>query len=125
VTGAAPRLADPAAALAEARRVAPAPAERAGKHDIEGSHPPDDIADLPAAGLTGPMVPARLGGAGAGFADHAEVALELGAACGSAALIYNRDARCGSLQPATSDVCAERPGAALGADRDAGEVPRW
>jgi alkylation response protein AidB-like acyl-CoA dehydrogenase len=38
-----------------------------------------------------------------------------------------RDARCGSLQPATSDVCADWLGmAALGADPDAGaQTPRW
>jgi alkylation response protein AidB-like acyl-CoA dehydrogenase len=38
-----------------------------------------------------------------------------------------RDARCGSLQPATSDVCADWLGtAALGADPDAdGVAPRW
>jgi alkylation response protein AidB-like acyl-CoA dehydrogenase len=38
-----------------------------------------------------------------------------------------RDARCGSLQPATSDVCADWLGmAALGLDPEQGaEVPRW
>jgi alkylation response protein AidB-like acyl-CoA dehydrogenase len=38
-----------------------------------------------------------------------------------------RDARCGSLQPATSDVCADWLGVAvLGGDPDAaGSVPRW
>jgi alkylation response protein AidB-like acyl-CoA dehydrogenase len=38
-----------------------------------------------------------------------------------------RDARCGSLQPATSDVCADWLGlAALGGDPDAGAAtPRW
>jgi alkylation response protein AidB-like acyl-CoA dehydrogenase len=38
-----------------------------------------------------------------------------------------RDARCGSLQPATSDVCADWLGvAALGGDPDAdGTSPRW
>jgi alkylation response protein AidB-like acyl-CoA dehydrogenase len=38
-----------------------------------------------------------------------------------------RDARCGSLQPATSDVCADWLGvAALGGDPDAdGVAPRW
>jgi alkylation response protein AidB-like acyl-CoA dehydrogenase len=38
-----------------------------------------------------------------------------------------RDARCGSLQPATSDVCADWLGvAALGGDPDAdGSAPRW
>ncbi|MEU6861301.1 acyl-CoA dehydrogenase family protein [Glycomyces sp. NPDC046736] len=37
-----------------------------------------------------------------------------------------RDARCGALQPATSDVCADWLGAAaLGADPDRAAVPRW
>jgi alkylation response protein AidB-like acyl-CoA dehydrogenase len=37
-----------------------------------------------------------------------------------------RDARCGSLQPATSDVCADWLGtAALGLDPEQAEVPRW
>jgi alkylation response protein AidB-like acyl-CoA dehydrogenase len=38
-----------------------------------------------------------------------------------------RDARCGSLQPATSDVCADWLGlSALGVDPDAGAaIPRW
>ena len=37
-----------------------------------------------------------------------------------------RDARCGSLQPATSDVCADWLGAAaLGATRTPRVVPRW
>jgi alkylation response protein AidB-like acyl-CoA dehydrogenase len=37
-----------------------------------------------------------------------------------------RDARCGALQPATSDVCADWIGmAALGLDANASEVPRW
>jgi alkylation response protein AidB-like acyl-CoA dehydrogenase len=38
-----------------------------------------------------------------------------------------RDARCGSLQPATSDVCADWLGtAALGLDpENEAEVPRW
>jgi alkylation response protein AidB-like acyl-CoA dehydrogenase len=38
-----------------------------------------------------------------------------------------RDARCGSLQPATSDVCADWLGvAALGGDPDSdGTAPRW
>lgn len=64
----------------------------------------------------------------------ADVAASVLEACGTAATrrgnplerLY-RDARCGSLQPATSDVCADYLGlAVLGKDpeRDA-EVPRW
>lgn len=37
-----------------------------------------------------------------------------------------RDARCGSLQPATPDVCADWLGmAALGLDANSSDVPRW
>ncbi|HEY9482333.1 MAG TPA: acyl-CoA dehydrogenase family protein, partial [Micromonosporaceae bacterium] len=38
-----------------------------------------------------------------------------------------RDARCGALQPATSDVCADWLGvAAIGGDPDSdGSAPRW
>jgi alkylation response protein AidB-like acyl-CoA dehydrogenase len=37
-----------------------------------------------------------------------------------------RDARCGALQPATSDVCADWLGlAALGLDPEGSETPRW
>ena len=63
-----------------------------------------------------------------------DVAASLLEACGTAATrrgsalerLY-RDARCGSLQPATSDVCADWLGyAALGRDPDAdAEVARW
>jgi alkylation response protein AidB-like acyl-CoA dehydrogenase len=89
LTGTASRLAD---ALGEVRRLAPTLAERAIGYDVDGAYPADDIADLRAAGLTGLMVPADLGGAGAGFADYAEVALELGAAHGATALIFNMHA---------------------------------
>jgi alkylation response protein AidB-like acyl-CoA dehydrogenase len=63
-----------------------------------------------------------------------DVAASMLEACGAGASrrgtalerIY-RDARCGSLQPATSDVCADWLGmAALGMDADAdAEIPRW
>jgi alkylation response protein AidB-like acyl-CoA dehydrogenase len=62
-----------------------------------------------------------------------EVAASLLEACGTSASrrghplerIY-RDARCGSLQPATSDVCADWLGyATLGLDPESGEVARW
>jgi len=69
----------------------------------------------------------------AGQTAH-EVASSMVEACGTAVTrrghplerLY-RDARCGSLQPATSDVCADWLGlAALGGDPDAdAAVPRW
>jgi alkylation response protein AidB-like acyl-CoA dehydrogenase len=63
-----------------------------------------------------------------------EVAASMLEACGTAATRRGnplerifRDARCGSLQPATSDVCADWLGlAALGRDpENEAEVPRW
>ncbi len=64
----------------------------------------------------------------------AEVAASMLAAAGTSATrrghplerLY-RDARCGALQPATSDVCADWLGiAALGGDADSdGSAPRW
>ena len=72
-------LADPTAALAAARALVPALAARAADHDAAGVFPVADFADLRTAGLLGLMVPPRLGGPGAGFADYAEVAMELGA----------------------------------------------
>jgi alkylation response protein AidB-like acyl-CoA dehydrogenase len=62
-----------------------------------------------------------------------QVAASMVEACGTSVTrrshplerIY-RDARCGSLQPATSDVCADWLGlAVLGLDPNAAEVPRW
>jgi alkylation response protein AidB-like acyl-CoA dehydrogenase len=81
---------DNAAPAAEALR--PALAERAGSHDLDGSFPEADFADLRAAGLLGLMAPVRLGGIGASFTDYAEVAMALGAGNGSTALIFNMHA---------------------------------
>jgi alkylation response protein AidB-like acyl-CoA dehydrogenase len=62
-----------------------------------------------------------------------EVAASMLEAAGTAAMrrghplerLY-RDARCGSLQPASSDLCADWLGmSALGLDPNAAEVPRW
>ena len=64
----------------------------AGAHDVDGSFPADDFDLLRDAGLLGLMAPVRLGGAGAGFADYAEVAMELGAGAGATALIFNMHA---------------------------------
>jgi alkylation response protein AidB-like acyl-CoA dehydrogenase len=56
-------------AIAAARRLAPRLSARAAEHDREGTFPVDDFADLRAAGLFGLMVPGRLGGREAGFAE--------------------------------------------------------
>jgi alkylation response protein AidB-like acyl-CoA dehydrogenase len=99
------RLSDPAAALAAARALAPALAERAAAHDAAGVFPVDDFADLRAAGLLGLMVPQRLGGPGASFADYTAVAMELGAGAGATALVFNMHASVtGALAQTPDDI---------------------
>jgi alkylation response protein AidB-like acyl-CoA dehydrogenase len=79
-------------ALALARELAPRFADRAAAHDERGRFPEADFADLREAGLLGLMVPARLGGFGASFAEYAAVARELARGAGSTALIFNMHA---------------------------------
>lgn len=99
------RLTDPTAAITAARALVPALAQRAAEHDREGRFPAADFADLRAAGLLGLMVPAALGGPGAGFADYAQVAMALGAGNGSTALIFNMHASVtGALAGIPDDV---------------------
>jgi alkylation response protein AidB-like acyl-CoA dehydrogenase len=89
----------------EARRLAPRFAARAAAHDRDGSFPADDFADLRTAGLFGLMVPERLGGAGAGFADYAAVAYELARGNGATALIFNMHASVtGALSGVTDEL---------------------
>ena len=61
-------------AVEKAIRLAPRFAARAAAHDRDGLFPVDDFADLRGAGLFGLMVPERLGGLGASFAEYAEIA---------------------------------------------------
>jgi alkylation response protein AidB-like acyl-CoA dehydrogenase len=75
--------------LAAARLLRPVLAERATAHDRAGVFPVADFADLRAVGLMGLMTPSRLGGAGAAFADYAEVAMTLAEGNGATALVYN------------------------------------
>ncbi|HWH00928.1 MAG TPA: acyl-CoA dehydrogenase family protein [Pilimelia sp.] len=97
-----PTTADPVAA---ARRLAPRLAARAGGYDTAGAFPVEDFADLRAAGLFGLMVPAALGGAGAGFADYAEVAYELARGNGATALVFNMHSSVtGALAAVTEDL---------------------
>lgn len=96
--------------LDEAVRLAPLLAARADKHDADGSFPVDDFADLRSSGLLGLMVPTRLGGAGATFADYAEVALVLAAGSGSTALVYNMHASVTGALALTDDELARALG---------------
>ncbi|MGI9092531.1 MAG: acyl-CoA dehydrogenase family protein [Mycobacteriales bacterium] len=98
-------------AVEAARVLAPAFASRAVSYDRDASFPVEDFADLRAAGLLGLMVPTRLGGAGAGFADYADVAMELAAGNGATALIFNMHASVTGALALTSDEMARAVGA--------------
>ncbi len=78
--------------LAAAARLVPRFAARAGGYDRDGVFPVDDFEDLRQAGLFGLMVPTRLGGLGAGFAEYAAVAHELARGNGATALVFNMHA---------------------------------
>jgi alkylation response protein AidB-like acyl-CoA dehydrogenase len=97
-------------AVATARRLAPRFAARAAAHDRDGSFPVDDFADLRAAGLFGLLVPDRLGGAGAGFADYAAVAYELARGNGATALVFNMHASVTGALGAVTEELAEALG---------------
>ena len=79
----------PTEALEAARDLRPTLAARAADHDRAGVFPEADFADLKGVGLMGLMTPTRLGGAGASFADYAEVAMALAEGNGATALVYN------------------------------------
>jgi alkylation response protein AidB-like acyl-CoA dehydrogenase len=91
---------------AAAARLAPRFAARAAAHDAAGSFPVDDFADLREAGLFGVLVPSRLGGSGAGFADYAAVAYELARGNGATALVFNMHASVTGAMSAVDDALA-------------------
>ncbi|OJF16140.1 acyl-CoA dehydrogenase family protein [Couchioplanes caeruleus] len=89
----------------EARRLAPRFVARATEYDRTGSFPVEDFADLRRSGLFGLMVPTRLGGMGAGFADYAAVAYELARGNGATALVFNMHASVtGALSGVTDEL---------------------
>ncbi|WP_228454717.1 acyl-CoA dehydrogenase family protein, partial [Streptomyces alkaliphilus] len=102
---------DAAGALERVRALVPALAERAAAHDAAGTFPTSDFADLRAAGLLGLMVPRRLGGSGADFADYTAVAAELAAGSGATALIHNMHASVTGALAHTPDDLARALGA--------------
>jgi alkylation response protein AidB-like acyl-CoA dehydrogenase len=103
-------LTDPAAALTAARDLAPVFAARADEHDRAGVFPAADFADLRDAGLLGLMVPPRLGGPGASFAEYAEVAMALAAGNGATALVFNMHASVTGAMAQTPDDVARALG---------------
>ncbi|MBO3740514.1 acyl-CoA dehydrogenase family protein [Actinoplanes flavus] len=96
--------------LDEARRLAPRFAARAADSDRDGSFPERDFAELREAGFFGLMVPARLGGAGAGFTEYAEIAYELARGNGSTALVFNMHASVTGAIAGVTDELAEMLG---------------
>ncbi|MBM2617232.1 acyl-CoA/acyl-ACP dehydrogenase [Actinoplanes sp. LDG1-06] len=96
--------------IEEARRLAPRFAARAAAYDRDGAFPADDFADLRASGLFGLMVPARLGGAGAGFAQYAATAYELARGNGATALIFNMHASVTGALAGVTDELADALG---------------
>ena len=98
------------AAIDTARRLAPRFAARAATHDRDGVFPVDDFADLREAGLFGLMVPERLGGSGAGFAEYAQVAFELARGNGATALVFNMHASVTGALAGIPDTLAQALG---------------
>jgi alkylation response protein AidB-like acyl-CoA dehydrogenase len=94
----------------EARRLTPRFAARAAASDVDGSFPAEDFADLRDAGFFGLMVPTHLGGAGAGFAQYADVAYELARGNGATALIFNMHASVTGALSGVTDGLADALG---------------
>jgi alkylation response protein AidB-like acyl-CoA dehydrogenase len=67
-------------------------AERAAEYDRTAGFPKEDVDDLRAEGFLGLLVPASLGGAGAGFRDYVRVAMTLARGSPATALLYNMHA---------------------------------
>ena len=98
-------------ALAAARDLVPRFAARAEAADRAGECCAADLADLRDAGLLGLLVPTRLGGSGAGFADYAAVASVLATGSGATALVYNMHASVTGALALTPDEVARELGA--------------
>ena len=106
-----PRLDGAGSAIAAARHLVDTLAGRAEAHDRSGSFPLADIEDIASAGLLGVMVPTRLGGPGATFADYASVASALGEGNGATALVFNMHASVTGALAQTPDALARALGA--------------
>lgn len=85
-------MTDPIRAVRSAEELAEQFAARAAGYDADAAFPAEDLADLRDAGLLGLLVPTRLGGMGAGFADYTRVAHALARGSGSTALLFNMHA---------------------------------
>ncbi len=103
-------LTSPAEAVAVATQLIPEFAQRAADYDRDGVFPVEDFIRLRQVGLLGLMVPTRLGGPGAGFADYAAVAMELARGNPSTALVFNMHASVTGALARTSDELAQAMG---------------
>ena len=99
-------------ALQRAEQAAERIASRAARYDAAAEFPTEDLRDLRAEGLLGLMVPATLGGAGAGFEEYARVAMALARASGSTALVFNMHASVTGGLASIPDEMAHALGAA-------------
>lgn len=80
-------------------------ADRAALYDEDATFPAGDIEDLRASGLLGLLVPERLKGFGAGFAQYVDVARTLARGSPSSALLFNMHASVtGSLASVPEDL---------------------
>jgi alkylation response protein AidB-like acyl-CoA dehydrogenase len=98
-------------AVGKAERVAERMATRAGRYDQDAAFPQRDVEELREEGLLGLMVPARLGGMGAGFEEYVRVAVSLAGANASTALIFNMHAAVTGGLASISDEVARGLGA--------------
>jgi alkylation response protein AidB-like acyl-CoA dehydrogenase len=83
---------------------------RAAEYDAAGVFPEEDFVQIRRSGLLGLMVPERLGGVGASFADYVEVAMNLAGGNAATALIYNMHASVTGSLALTSDDLARSLG---------------
>lgn len=105
------RLDSAASAISAARALVAPLAGRADEHDRAGLFPVADFDDIASSGLLGVMVPTRLGGPGATFADYASVASTLGEGNGATALVFNMHASVTGALAQTPDALARALGA--------------
>jgi alkylation response protein AidB-like acyl-CoA dehydrogenase len=94
-------------AVAKAERLAPRMAGRAADYDRDAAFPQRDVEEIREEGLLGLMVPARLGGHGAGFEEYVRVAGALAGGNASTALLFNMHAAVtGGLASITDELAA-------------------
>lgn len=97
-----------------AERLAERMAARAAGYDEDAAFPERDVEELREEGFLGLMVPARLGGFGAGFEDYVRVAMALAGGNPSTALIFNMHASVTGGLASIPDEVATSMGASNG-----------